>query len=79
MTRSTCLRPFLGGMNISTWDVKISSPTRSLLLVAEKASKALMVAITSPFISDWLPNSPEEDASTTRITVCSRSSTNFLM
>ncbi len=40
MTRSACLRPFLGGITRSTWSEKSSAPTRSLWKAAASASTA---------------------------------------
>ena len=57
--------------------VNNSRPTRSLLRIAEKARSAAISAAVSSFVDGALPNRPEADASTTSITVSSRSSVNF--
>src|SRR5512144_2728879 len=72
--RSTCLRPLRGGMTFSTRSLKSSSPTRSLLAMAENA----ICAATSAAISDLRvprdPNSSDAETSTRSTTVSSRSS-----
>jgi hypothetical protein len=62
-------------MNFSTRSVNRRAPTRSWFLIAEKASKAEISAATSPLDLPEDPNVPEALASTSRITVSSRSST----
>ena len=79
MSASTCFVPFLGGTNFSTRSVKMMSPMRSLFLMAENASSAAISAATSRLACSREPNAPEPDASTSSITVISRSSTNSLM
>ena len=78
ITRSTWFLPFLGGMYFSTSEVNMMSPTLSLFLIAENASSAHSSTATSSLKRDTEPKWPDELASTTSITVSSRSSTCFL-
>ena len=75
-TRSTCRLPFFGGTNFSTSSVKMISPTRSLLRIAENARIAAISAARSRFSRCREPNRPDADMSTTSSTVISRSSLN---
>src|SRR5580765_5748745 len=75
--RNTCCRPLRGGTTRSTWSVKNSRPTLSLFVTAENASVAATCADCSCLNCDRVPNCPEPEASTSRNTVSSRSSTNF--
>ena len=69
------VRPFLGGMNISTLSLKSRAPTLSLLSIAENDRTAAISAISSRFVRTLVPNAPDRLTSTRSTTVSSLSST----
>src|SRR5207245_2945229 len=78
MTRRTWSFPLRGRRNVSTRSLKAMSPTRSLFLIAENARSAQISASISRLNWRRVPNSPDAEKSTSRMTVSSRSSTCFL-
>src|SRR6202166_1732793 len=77
-TRSTWRRPFFGGRYRSMRSVTRSSPTLSLLRIAEKARTLASSAARSRLLKAAEPKFPEALISTSNRIVSSRSSVNFL-
>src|ERR1700726_3737960 len=77
-TRSTWRRPFFGGRYRSIRSVTSSSPTLSLLRMAENARTLASSAARSRLLKAAEPKFPDALISTSRRMVSSRSSVNFL-
>jgi hypothetical protein len=74
ITRSTCRVPLRGGTAFSIRSLKMTSPTLSLLVMAEKAKRAPSSAASAALVWRTLPNCVLALASTSSRTVSSRSS-----
>ncbi len=74
MTRSTWRLPFRGGSASSIRSVNMTRPTLSLLVIAEKARRAPSSAARACLVWRRLPKMVDALASTTSMTVSSRSS-----
>ena len=66
--------PLRGGSASSIRSVKMTSPTLSLLVMAEKAKSAPSSAASALFVWRTLPKTVDALASTSSMTVSSRSS-----